>query len=87
MVTKFDLDDWAERLGEAIAQGIAERCYKYDDYPDAVRREYDALSQQEKFILWSFGADYVENEEADLEEHVIQVMIETCQTLRFDEGM
>lgn len=87
MTTKLDLENWAERLGEVIAQGIAEKCYKDADYPAAVRTEYEALPQQEKFILWNFGALYVQGEEEDLEEYIIQSMIETCETLRLDEGM
>ena len=56
MITKLDLDNWAESLGEVIAQRIVEKCCKESDYDELVKKEYDGLTDQEKYILWNYAA-------------------------------
>lgn len=87
MITKLDLDDWGVSLGEVIAQRTVERCYKNADYDAGIRKEYADLPDQERFILLYYASDFVQNEESDLENYIIMSMIETCETLRYDEGL
>lgn len=87
MITKLDLDDWGVSLGEVIAQRTVERCYNNADYDAGIRKEYADLPDQERFILLYYASDFVQNEESDLENYIIRSMIETCETLRYDEGL
>ena len=87
MITKLDLDNWAESLGEVIAQRIVENCYKESDYDELVKKEYDGLTDQEKYILWNYAAVYSQDEEMDLEDFTIQSMIDSCGDMRYDEEM
>ena len=85
MITKLDLDDWAESLGEVIAQRIVEKCYKESDYDELVKKEYDGLTDQEKYILRNYAAVFSQDEEMDLEDFTIQSMIDSCGNMRYDE--
>lgn len=85
MTTKVDLDDWAQSLGEVIAQRIVEKCYKDENYETLVKKEYDGLPDQEKFILWNYASVFTQDEETDLEDFVIRNMKDTCESMRYDD--
>ena len=66
---------------------IIEKCCKESDYDELVKKEYDGLTDQEKYILWNYAAVYSQDEEMDLEDFTIQSMIDSCGDMRYDEEM